>query len=1253
MQTEIAIRTMHTARICNPLRVALKHSALAVAVAVGLAVGSVHAAALTWAVAGGGAWDDTTANWTGGATIFAGGDEVTFNNAVGGTITIASAISPASTTVSATGGTYAFSGSPVASGSLTKSGGGTLQLNVTPANFSSIAVNGGTLYLYAAETGFAPNAAPFTIPNVTVESGATLEAFRAHATGGTLTLNGGRYWEWNGWNDGGWWGPIYLAANSYFGRTDFYCYAQTLGGEISGPGGFTYDSYNNQQGSPLTLSVANSYSGPTIVNSGKVVCKDPSSLGSGGALSIGTSGKVALNYTGNHAVASLTLGGVTMTNPGTYGSLASAATFKSAYFDGTGTVSYGAPESAAYITSFGTNVTGSGTTIGTVASNAATITWLVPGGTDLASLAPDFVLSSGATCSQRNTGDLPVPGFGAGPVVYTIRSQDLSITNIYTVTAEYLPAESTVLWNVAGGGIWNLSTFNWLGQTSGLPTTFVTGINAIFNKTVGGTIVIDPGMEPLSTTVSAASGNYTFSGGPIAGTGSLTKSGAGTLKIDDLVSGTGTVVSNTYTGGTIMNSGTLHLGGMFSGISPDCRGALGTGTVTLNGGMIEFDRYTDSNALIVNGGTLYSQNGWGATWSGPITLNATLTCNTGYGLTCSGAISGAGGLNKVGGDTLMLSGTNTYTGPTTINAGTVAYNSAVDQTLTGDISGPGKLTKGGSGSLTLTGVVSYTGATTLTAGTLVLSNSADQTLPGAISGAGNLTQAGPGRLTLTGLNTYTGVTTVSGGILAVNGTSLSDTGKLVIDTGGKVEATGTEIVDIMFFGTTPQAAGTWGASGSGADHIDDDRFIGTAGVVSVTNMAITGKVTLEDGTTPIEGVMISAVGGLLTSSTHTLADGTYSVPAKGGDTVDVTATKAKYVVTHPVTNLFTIHTATDPATDINFKMMPLPISKLVDLKAKDLTAGPITDWTNAGTAGGVFTTIAGTGTAPEVKDVGGTKAVAITAGYGLASSFNTPAAITGANPWTMAAWVYRSADLPWQGSEECVIGLGNASPNYDLVILNYSNDPDWGYIDSGVMNFGNANPPARGVWHSIVATYDGVTLNYYADKVLLKSGSGSLRTPGEPMTIGFIYDGTGIPGWSVSWASIASIEVYDGALSKTSIDAIYDAGLASPSYSTWASTNAPGQTPDQDYDHDGVQNGIEYFMGKTGSSFTAMPGLDRTNTVTWPKSPAYNGTWQIQTSPDLVHWTDVAGTDNTTSVSYTLPTGRGKWFLRLLVTPAQ
>ncbi len=105
-------------------------------------------------------------------------------------------------------------------------------------------------------------------------------------------------------------------------------------------------------------------------------------------------------------------------------------------------------------------------------------------------------------------------------------------------------------------------------------------------------------------------------------------------------------------------------------------------------------------------------------------------------------------------------------------------------------------------------------------------------------------------------------------------------------------------------------------------------------------------------------------------------------------------------------------------------------------------------------------------------------------------------------------------------------------------------------------------------------------------------------------------------------------------------------------FSGWARNNgATGQTPDQDHDNDGVPNGIEYFMGQTGSPFTVMPGLDGTNTVTWAKDPAYNGTWQVQTSPDLSTWTNVSGTDNGTSVSYLLPVGLGKQFVRLLVTP--
>ena len=112
----------------------------------------------------------------------------------------------------------------------------------------------------------------------------------------------------------------------------------------------------------------------------------------------------------------------------------------------------------------------------------------------------------------------------------------------------------------------------------------------------------------------------------------------------------------------------------------------------------------------------------------------------------------------------------------------------------------------------------------------------------------------------------------------------------------------------------------------------------------------------------------------------------------------------------------------------------------------------------------------------------------------------------------------------------------------------------------------------------------------------------------------------------------------------------------STSFTTWASTNgATGQTPEQDHDNDGVQNGIEHFMGLTGSSFTAMPGLDATNKVSWTMDTTYQGTYEVQTSPDLATWTNVdpRPLPSGGTLSYTLPADEpgGRSFVRLLVTP--
>lgn len=108
-------------------------------------------------------------------------------------------------------------------------------------------------------------------------------------------------------------------------------------------------------------------------------------------------------------------------------------------------------------------------------------------------------------------------------------------------------------------------------------------------------------------------------------------------------------------------------------------------------------------------------------------------------------------------------------------------------------------------------------------------------------------------------------------------------------------------------------------------------------------------------------------------------------------------------------------------------------------------------------------------------------------------------------------------------------------------------------------------------------------------------------------------------------------------------------GEPQPGYASWASVNAGGQGPDLDFDRDGVPNGIEFFMGETGSGFTANPGIVG-GTLKWPKSPAFTGTYTVQTSTDLDEWTDVSSVEAGGFVEYAVPAGGGRVFVRLKVT---
>jgi fibronectin-binding autotransporter adhesin len=328
----------------------------------------------------------------------------------------------------------------------------------------------------------------------------------------------------------------------------------------------------------------------------------------------------------------------------------------------------------------------------------------------------------------------------------------------------------------------------------------------------GGTLLDNASTAAILTVNQSA--NTTFAGvlnDGAMGALSLIKTGTGSLNL---------TTPSIFSGGTTVSGGTLQLsvsnaqygtlksptvvvnaGGVLALASQDALGyTTGREVLAINGGIVSNvtanGRITLQNNFTMTSGTLagvgtgdalggvYSLDGVGPVATSDAAGNPALISATAISLETAAVpfnvtrgpaspaadlivssnitpYNGNGGsLVLSGNGVMLLTGTNSYWGGTTINGGTLAV--------------------GGAGSL---GSGSYGGAI-LDNATLLFGTSASQTLNSAISGSGSLVQAGPGTLTLAGGNSYTGGTSVTGGTLAITGGTQAAGGALTIGAGG-------------------------------------------------------------------------------------------------------------------------------------------------------------------------------------------------------------------------------------------------------------------------------------------------------------------------------------------------------------------------------------------------------------------------------------------------------------------------------------
>jgi autotransporter-associated beta strand protein len=455
----------------------------------------------------------------------------------------------------------------------------------------------------------------------------TLSVANASALGsGALSINGGATFQIlaNGVNVAN---AVSLLGGA--GIVDAGANTATISGPISGAGGL----YKVGSGE-LILSGANSFSGGATVAAGTLGVGASGALGAGAAmLGSGTTLQfTASNLSLANDIALAGSGSVTVDTGAQSETLLGVISGSGALQKiGAGVLAL----TGANTFSGGANVAAGTIGVGNSAAlGAGTVN--LSGGATLQVLANNLnignsvaLLGGGSNVdTQSNTVTLSGPVSGSG-ALNKLGDGELVLAGANAFTGGATVGAGTLGLGASGALGSGVLTLN---PGAGLQFT-AAGVNVPNAIALSG-----PGLYQIDTASQSAALS-----GAISGPGALQKIGAGTLAL---------LGTNTFTGGVDVLAGTLGVGGP---------SALGSGALNLSDGTTL--QILAANLNIANAVAL---------------LGADPNIDTGANnVTMSGVISGPGALTKLGTGSLILTGMNTYTGATAVNAGALAVDGSI------------------------------------------------------------------------------------------------------------------------------------------------------------------------------------------------------------------------------------------------------------------------------------------------------------------------------------------------------------------------------------------------------------------------------------------------------------------------------------------------------------------------------------------------------------------------------------------------